>query len=248
VILLLPPSETKRDGGAVASALDLAALSFPELNRERAEAVAALTRLSRNLKAATVALRLGPTQRFEIDRNRAISTSPVLAAIDRYTGVLYDALDAASLTARERAFASEHIVIHSALFGLLHATDPIPAYRLSHDSRLPKLSLRRHWSGAVARTLAEQPGAILDLRSESYVSLGPAPARPDSAYLRVVSESPTGQRKALSHFNKHAKGEFARAVVSAGIVHDSADSLLDWAASEGIALSRGSAGELDLIV
>ena len=59
--------------------------------------------------------------------------------------------------------------------------------------------------------LEAHPGLVLDLRSESYVALGPAAA---ASYLRVVSEGATGRRVALSHFNKHAKGMFTRAVIA----------------------------------
>lgn len=248
MLILLPPSETKRDGGVDATALELGALSFSELTKPRAAALHSLKRLARNLTAATAALGLGPTQRFEVQRNREVMTSPLLPAIDRYTGVLYDALDAGSFTEAEGRFAADHLIIHSALFGLLRAVDPIPAYRLSHDSRLPGISLRRHWRDAIAAVLAAQTGLILDLRSESYVALGPAPVRPNSVYLRVVSETSGGRRKALTHFNKKGKGEFVRALVTAGIDHDCLDSLLAWAAAGGIRLAPAGDGQLDLVV
>jgi cytoplasmic iron level regulating protein YaaA (DUF328/UPF0246 family) len=226
--------------------LDLAALSFPELTPFRKQAISALRTLSRNLQAATGALGLGRTQRFEIDRNRTLTTSPVMPAIERYTGVLFDGLDAATLTPEQRAFAAQHVVIHSALFGLIGADDPIPAYRLSHNSRLPKLSLRKHWREPISAVLGNVGGIILDLRSESYAELGPAPA--DSWYVRVVSEDARGRLVALSHFNKKSKGEFTRAVIQAGLDHDSVESLLAWAGSSGIRLERGAPGELDLVV
>src|SRR5690606_5399876 len=100
---------------------------------------------------------------FEVDRNRALRHSPVMAAMDRYTGVLYEALDAPSLSATARAFASHHVVIQSALFGLLGAADPIPVYRLSHDSRVPGHPLGRTWREPIAHALANLPGLILDL-------------------------------------------------------------------------------------
>ena len=246
MLLVLPPSETKRDGGVEHSALDLASLSFPELTPLRRQAVAALRRLSRSVAGSMDALSLGPTQRFEVDRNRSLGSSPVMPALERYTGVLYDALGAESLSAAEREFADRHVVIGSALFGLLRAGDPIPAYRLSHDSKLPDLSLRRHWKQAVSAALGQHDGLVLDLRSESYASLGPAPA--SALYLRVVSEDARGRRVALSHFNKHGKGAFTRAVITSGINHDGAESLLEWAASSGIRLEPGAPGELDLIL
>ncbi len=191
-------------------------------------------------------LGLGPTQRAEIVRNRAVRRSPVLPALDRYTGVLYDGIDVASLTPAVRAFAEHHLVVHSALFGLLRAGDLIPAYRLSHDSRLPGTSLRTLWRAPVSAVLGGANHLVLDLRSESYAALGPAPA--GSWRVRVVVDDDSGRRVALSHFNKAGKGEFVRSIVDAGLDHDTVDSLLTWAVTRGIRLERGAPGELELVV
>lgn len=248
MLVLLPPSETKRAGGDESRALDYAGLSFPELTKQRRVAVEAVRKLSRNAAAATVALKLGGTQAAEVARNRVILTSPVMPAIDRYDGVLYDALDAASLTQRERAFAGAHVAIASAAFGLTMALDELPAYRLSQDSRLPGVALGKLWRAPIADVLEGTPGLLLDLRSEAYAALGPLPVRDDAVFVRVVSEDETGRRRALNHFNKHGKGAFVSRLVSAGLVHDDVDALLAWAASEGIRLDRGAPGELDLMV
>lgn len=226
-----------------ASALDLATLSFASLTPHRELAIAGLKRLSRSVGGSMEALSLGPTQRHEVDRNRALSRSPVMPALERYTGVLYDALDVRSLSAPSRHFAGEHVVVHSALFGLLGGNDLIPAYRLSHDSRLSGLSLRRHWRDIITAALALEAGLILDLRSDSFVALGPAPS--SVVPVRVVSEDSRGRRVALSHANKAGKGAFVRAVVEARIDHVSTDSLLRWAATAGVRLDRTDAG-LDL--
>lgn len=253
MLILLPPSETKRDGGAEATALDLAVLSFPGLNLQRRSTIAAVRKLARNRAAMAAALHLGKTQLIEVQRNRELRASPTVPALDRYTGVLYDAVDAASLPDDAREFALTHIVIHSALFGLLGAADPIPAYRLSHDSRLPELSLKKLWREPIGAELASRGELVLDLRSKSYVELGPSAGGAQSYFLRVVSEGPDGARRALNHFNKKGKGEFVRALTLAGIDHPDVDSLLDWASSSGIRLSIGmgsaaGARELELVV
>jgi cytoplasmic iron level regulating protein YaaA (DUF328/UPF0246 family) len=248
VLLLLPPSETKRDGGVDGATLDLALLSFPSLTPSRRAVLAATRRLARNLSTMAGALKLGKSQHFELIRNRTLGSSPTMPAIERYTGVLYDALDVAGLGAAARVFAAEHVVIHSALFGLIGAADPIPAYRLSHDSRMPGLSLKKTWREPIAAAIASRGGLTLDLRSEAYVELGPPPTGCDSYFLRVVAEADDGRRRALNHFNKKGKGEFLRAVISAGLDHADVESLLAWATEEGIALSLGSPGELELVV
>jgi cytoplasmic iron level regulating protein YaaA (DUF328/UPF0246 family) len=248
MLVLLPPSETKRDGGADSSALELGSLRYPELTRERAAVIAAVRRLSRSVSESSAALGLGPTQRFEIDRNRALATAAVMPAVDRYTGVLFDGLEIDSLAPHEREWILQHVLVNSALFGLIGAGDRIPAYRLSHNSRLPTLVLKKHWRDALGGVLAATSGLVLDLRSESYAALGPLPVRDNVFYLRVVSEGPNGQNKALTHFNKKGKGEFVRALAAAGIDHPDAQSLLDWAPTAGIRLNRGTAGELELTV
>jgi cytoplasmic iron level regulating protein YaaA (DUF328/UPF0246 family) len=246
MLVLLPPSETKRDGGEDGTSLNLGALSFPELARPRRQALAALRSVSRSVAASMTALKLGPTQRFDIERNRAISTSSVMPSIERYTGVLFDALDVGTLDGTARAFVSHSVVVHSALFGLLRADDPIPAYRFSHDARIAGLPLRGLWREANAAVLATEQGLVLDLRSESYVHLGPAAQ--GGHFVRVVTEGEGGARRALNHFNKHGKGDLVRALATSAPALDSVDDLLDWAQSVGIRLGRGAPGELELVV
>lgn len=248
MLLLLPPSATKRDGGEPGSALDLTALGFPELTTARRTAIAALRRLSRNRAEAMAALKLGPTLGSEVLRNRELGRSPVMPAIDRFDGVLYDALDAGSLDAGARAFTGRHVIIGSALFGLVRALDPVPSYRLSPDSALPGLPLRRHWSAVGAAALAARAGEelVLDLRSEAYAALAPAP--PGSLFIRVVAEDGDGRRRALNHFNKHGKGVLVRRLLEAGVDHADPGSLTSWADAHGIRLAPGAPGELDLVV
>jgi cytoplasmic iron level regulating protein YaaA (DUF328/UPF0246 family) len=247
VLILLPPSETKLDGGDPARPLSLPALSFPQLAAPRQRALEAFRRLARN-RGAAAALRLGPTQAHELARNRLVESGPTMPAIERFDGVLYEGLGVGSLPASARAFAHDHVVIASALFGLLRADDPIPAYRLSPDSRLPGTPLKGLWSAPVSAVLAGLPGMILDLRSAAYLGLGPAPRRPESWYLRVVTEAGDGRQRALNHFNKKGKGEFTRALLLSGIDHRDAASLMRWAHANGIRLEPGEPGELVLVV
>ena len=246
MLVLLPPSETKRLGGTGAP-LDLRTLTYPSLHSSRRVLVRSLVGLAKHPDAMMAALKLGRTQAAEVGRNRTLATSATMPVLDRYTGVLYDALDAATLTPSARAWAGEHVRVHSALFGPVGALDLIPGYRLSHDSRLPELALKKHWSGPVEKALRGD-GLLLDLRSAGYAALGPAPVRPDSLYLRVVTQASDGRTRALNHFNKTAKGAFSRALIEHAEAFDSVTALLDWAESAGFTLRPGVTGELDLVV
>ena len=239
MLVLLPPSETKREGGA-GLPLDLDALSFPQLTAVRSTLVPATVALADDPGSALRALKLGPRQSAEVERNRVLLASPTTPALDRYSGVLFDALDAATLDAEARRFAHEHVAVHSALFGLVAALDPVPAYRLSHDSRLPELRLRHLWRPPIGGLLESRAGLIVDLRSEGYADLGPAPARERSVFVRVVSVDDAGRRRALNHFNKRAKGLFTRALLETRPELETPGDLMAWARSAGFTLDLGT--------
>lgn len=245
MFIVLPPSETKRDGGN-SLPLDVTRLSFPKLNSTRRSLVNAVSALARDEAASLRALKLGPKGAPEVLRNRALKKSPTMPALERYTGVLYDALDAPALSAEARERAGERVLIHSALFGLLRANDEIPAYRLSHDSRLPDVSLRHSWQAKNAQVLAGLDGFIVDARSEGYVELGPAPA--GSVFLRVVTREDGGHTRALNHFNKKAKGEFTRDLLTLEYAPKTIPELIAAATTLGWILEPGEPGELNLVV
>jgi cytoplasmic iron level regulating protein YaaA (DUF328/UPF0246 family) len=247
LLVVLPPSETKRDGGED-DRLDVGSLRFSRLRPRRAELVRAVRTLARDPEATISALKLGRTQHDEIARNRRVTLSPTMPAIDRYTGVVFDALDAPTLSASAREFAGEHLVIQSALFGPIGALDRVPAYRLSHSSRVPGISLKNHWAAGGSRALAEQPGLLLDFRSEGYVALSPVDDRANSFFLRVFAVSDDGAVRALNHFNKAAKGQLTRAMLDAGIDFDSVDDLVQWARTAGFDLVRSGPAEISLTV
>lgn len=251
MLLLLPPSETKRAGGVPGSRLTLATLRFPMLTDARRATLDAVAALAQDHDAAVAALKLGPKQHGEVAKNRVLERSELLPAVDRYTGVLYDALDAATLPQPAREHLGRHVVIHSAVLGPVSALDTIPDYRLSHDSRLPGLRLRALWADAAAAALAGEQGLVLDARSQGYAELGPVP---HAHRLEVVAEDGAGRRRALNHFNKHAKGELARAIALSRANPQTVDELLAWGAEHGFRLeadpagaSRSHAGRITLV-
>ena len=207
MLVLLPPSETKAPGGD-GDPLDLAALSWPELTDVRADLVKALVELAGDLPAARAALGLSPTQDDEVGRNAELLGAPTMPALERYTGVLYDALDVRSLTRAQRARADRRLAVGSALFGVVRSTDRIPAYRLSAGSALPgRPTLRALWRPTLGPLLAAVDELVVDLRSGAYAALAPVPG---AVTLDVLSERPDGTRAVVSHSNKAHKGRVAR--------------------------------------
>jgi cytoplasmic iron level regulating protein YaaA (DUF328/UPF0246 family) len=247
LLVLLPPSETKRSGGGSA-VLDLSSLALPQLRDQRVRVLDALEELSSDPSSAAAVLKLGATQHDAIAANATMRSSPTMAAVDRYTGVLFDALDAASLDAPARRWLGANVMIQTAPLGPVGALDRIPSYRLAAGVSLPGCPpLRRVWAAATTEAIAElSPGFVLDLRSEAYVALGPVPASASSVYVRVVSEGTDGVVRALNHFNKHAKGNLVRLLALQRPRIGSVRALRAWADRQGLRVEHGADGEVVL--
>jgi len=233
VRILLPPSETKLKGGTPHSGRFT--LSFPVQDPSRYDILAPLEGLSRDEPAeAARILKLGPKSLDELANNR-FTDAPVMPAIDRYTGVLYSATGVDTWKPKQRDWAATHVYIHSALFGIISSADPIPAYRLSHDTRLLGRPLRDFWLDSLGRAITEMAVGdwVLDARSSGYRDLAPIPPGTQSLYLDVVSAN---GGKALNHFNKVHKGELVAALAADMPDLPTPQSFVDWAKVAGVSV------------
>ncbi len=213
-MILLPPSEGKTDAFGD-SVLDLATLQFSDLTLRRQKAVSALIAMSQGSRGkARTALGLSLKQDFEIDRNIGLRNLPTGMAYSIYTGVLFDAIGISSLTSAQLKKFESLAFVQSALFGLISVADKIPAYRLSGDTVMPKLpSLTKHWGSACAEILSGVEELIVDLRSGTYVKLGPLPVGSNSVVPKILQKMPVGPPKVISHHNKSTKGYVVRAIL-----------------------------------
>ncbi|KAA0023278.1 peroxide stress protein YaaA [Antrihabitans cavernicola] len=243
MLVLLPPSETKSDGGR-GKPLDLGELSMPKLTATRDALVQAVVDLAADPEASAMALGLTAGQFDEIDRNTKLWTSPTRPALERYTGVLFDALDAKSFTRVQKSKAYARLAIGSALFGAVRPADPIPAYRLSGGSKLPGFgTLGSLWKPDLTDALIDEAdgGLVVDLRSGTYQQLGRVPG---AVIATVLTEAPNGTRSVVSHFNKHHKGLLARALVISRAEPTDVRGVARVAAKAGLRVEVASKSEL----
>ncbi|WP_341720169.1 peroxide stress protein YaaA [Micromonospora sp. FIMYZ51] len=234
MLILLPPSEGKADAGR-GRRLDLDRLSLPELNPVRAQVLAALVTLSAGVpEAALAALGLGAGQHEELRRNARLDRAATAPAGRIYTGVLYEALDLASLPPSAQRAAGRQVLVSSGLWGAVRLTDRIPSYRCPISARLPGIgALPALWRPALGPVLtgAAGNGPVLDLRSGAYAAAwtprGPLADR--TVTVRVLHEREVDGvpvRSVVSHFNKATKGRLVRDLLLAGARPRTADALL----------------------
>ena len=144
-LILLPPSEGKAPGGD-GPPWERGSLSI-DLDVERARVRRALNAAMKRNEASRSKL-LDVKGKALVDAtaaNRAVTKAPTLPAIERYTGVLYDALDHRSLSAEHRRRLDASVVIFSGLWGAVMPADPIPDYKLKMGAALPPLGKLSTW-------------------------------------------------------------------------------------------------------
>jgi cytoplasmic iron level regulating protein YaaA (DUF328/UPF0246 family) len=244
VLVLLPPSETKAAGGD-GPPLDVDSLSFPELNPVRRKLTDALVELAADLPASLAALDISVRQSDEVARNAGLWSSATLPWLRRYTGVLYDALDAGSFRKPALAKAQRRLAVASALFGVVTGGDRIPAYRLSGGSSLPAFgTLSTLWRPVLEPVFAGIDGLVVDLRSGTYATLARIPG---SVTVRVVTEDASGTRKTVSHFNKAYKGKLAAVLATIPREPSTVDGLLRVISRAGLTIERTGERELEML-
>lgn len=234
MLILLPPSETKLRPTA-GRPLELGELSHPGLTSARTLVLRSLMATSARPDARDI-LGVPPRLQDAVDANTHLDTAPTAPALDVYTGVLYDALDAPSWDAATRSRSSA-ILIFSALFGVLTSTDTVPAYRLSGAVNLPGVGpLVSFWRSRLATLPTDD--LIFDCRSGTYEAMW----RPRGALRVRVFQERAGRRTVVTHMAKHARGLVARALLSSDppkTRDEAVDTLRGWFATHPVTTATG---------
>lgn len=260
MFVLLPPSEAKAlDSARRRSSPAATATPQETVCGARSQILTAVARLcATDEKAAAAALSLPSGDLAEAcRRNAAVRGAPLLPALDRYCGVVYQGLDVASLSKAARAVAERSVVIFSGGFGVVRGGEGVPWYRVPASARLPKLgAVTAVWRPVLASAVPQLLGDELtvDLRSTDYRAMWKPERRSDCRVLtvRILQRRQTDREpidQVVSYHSKLMKGRLARALVAAATRRrriDGVDDVAHIAAGLGL-LVRPHAGGLDLV-
>ena len=188
--ILIPPSEGKSAGGSGAPlksvGKNVAALA-KQLAKPGTDWDKILGVKNRALEKA-------------IGANRDLLKSPTMRAMERYTGVVYQAIDYPTLDKKAQTFFNAHVRIVSALFGLVEPRQLIPDYKLKID----KLGAANHWRPILKDALKN--AFIIDLLPQAHQKAVDYTDGMVINFLRMKN----GKRISAGHHGKQIKGRFIR--------------------------------------
>lgn len=188
-MILIPPSEGKADGG----------------NNKPLKSVSGIAAdLIEAIKEADPKKLYGLKERAlekAIAANKEVLSSKTMPAIERYTGVVYDAIDYQTL--KNKSDFDEKVLIVSGLFGLVRPTDLIPNYRLKID----KLKAANSWVNSNSEQLKD--AFIIDLLPQAHKKA----VKYDNGIEVEFVLKKAGDKMPAGHQGKRIKGRFVRWLV-----------------------------------
>jgi hypothetical protein len=208
-------------------------LSFESLNPTRERVVKALISVSERPRSSKALLGVkGPALEKTRAENAALRTTPTLPAIERYTGVMYDAIEHRTLDAGAREVFGQSVIIMSGLFGMVRPFDMIPAYKLKMGGKVMRgKSCAVIWKKLLTKSLADsvQGGVVWDLLpNEHSAAWDPSAITYEKRFtVKFVERNVDGQLKTVNHWSKLLKGALIRHLVSNEEAAGSAESALD---------------------
>ena len=143
------------------------------------------------------------------------------AALFAFNGDVYEGLDAYSFNSSDIAWAQEHLLMLSGLYGALRPLDLMQPYRLEMGTRLATSqgsNLYQFWGTRIAQFINERleraaHPVVVNLASQEYFKSVDLPHLKARVVECVFEDYKGGAYKIISFHAKHARGLMARHVV-----------------------------------
>ncbi len=225
LVILLPPSEGKAEGGSAPKWKATSGDFGKALGTYRSQIAIALEELG-----GGDAKLLGVGGKH-LSRAQEINTSiigaPTMAAHGRYTGVVWDHLSPSTMSAKVYTRGTESIIVLSGLLGLVGFNDQIPDYKLKMGASFAPIGkLSTWWREPLSKALNERLAGhhVIDLLpNEHRAAWTPTP----DAYTSLSSVTFVEKSgKIAGHDAKAAKGLLARHLLEA--TGSPLDALASW--------------------
>ncbi|MEA3497783.1 MAG: YaaA family protein [Campylobacterota bacterium] len=209
--ILLAPAETKEIGGDFSPYCE-DNFYFKEINNTRDDVVKNYDKFIQNSSLEELSKWFGLKNLKECEKySKPILEQPTMKAIQRYTGVAFDALDYKNMDHKQQQYCNDNLLIFSNLFGVLKADDLIPDYKYKQGATLDSIDVIKEYKDNIKDMLDNHIGdEVIDLRAGYYDKFY-KPTMPTITY-KFLKDG-----KVVSHWAKHYRGLIVNELAKANI-------------------------------
>ncbi len=210
--ILLAPAETKKSGGEEKEFHE-DNFSFSSHFEKREEIFEIYENLLKHSSIEELKVWFGLKNEKEVTRYKeSLKNKPSMKAIQRYTGVAFDALDYENLSGKAQTYVDENVVLFSNLFGPIKANDLIPDYKYKQGAKLPNTNVEKFYNEHFSELLDDELGEeIIDIRAGYYEKFYKV-KKANVLTFKFIKDG-----KVVSHWAKFYRGKLLQAIANSNI-------------------------------
>ncbi|XPV68714.1 MAG: YaaA family protein [Halarcobacter sp.] len=214
--ILLAPAETKNSGGTQ-NPFCKNNFCFEDLFPKREEIFDIYEDFINNSTIEELSSWFGLKKLEDVAKYKtSLKDKPTMKAINRYSGVAFDALAYNSLDKRIQNYIDENVVIFSNLFGPLLAKDLIPDYKYKQGAKLPNINVEKFYMDNFTEKLDDfVADEVIDLRAGFYEKFYKV-KKANVLTFKFIKDG-----KVVSHWAKHYRGKVLQEIAKNGIKNHS---------------------------
>ncbi len=207
--ILLAPAETKIVGGNEKSFCK-ENFCFPSLFEKREYIFNQYENFIKELSTEDLKKWFGIKNENEVKKyQEPLKNKPSMKAIQRYTGVAFDALEYNSLSKESKEYIDENVYLFSNLFGPIKANDYIPDYKYKQGAKLPNLNVEKFYNENFSTLLDDELGReIIDIRAGYYEKFYKI-KKANVITLKFIKDG-----KVVSHWAKYYRGKLLEVIAN----------------------------------
>ncbi len=210
--ILLPCSEGKKQGG---EHLPEAVSGLPSEVKKLVLAVQKIVSRAKPDKLADLFEVKGKALEKAVQSWKHFEEQPLMPAIQRYDGVMFDFLDYNSLVPSQKESFDRQALIFSALYGVVGSQDLIADYKLKITAKLPSVgALAAFWKKSLKARLQFLNGQIVfNFLPKAHEAMLPAIKPALMLRFRFETKGESGY-KTVTHWSKALKGPLIRWILA----------------------------------
>lgn len=141
-------------------------------------------------------------------------------SIELFNGAVFKNLNYSTLKKEQKNYIDNHLIIFSALYGIVEAKEAITPYRLDLNNSLPPhiVNLSKQWKPYINQYLNdEKSDFIIDLASSEYRKLIDV-EKLNKPYIKIDFKDYKDKKyKTIGTFAKMARGQFLREIATKNV-------------------------------